>query len=268
MQMQCAPIQGGDLIRCRKYDSSLIVLAVSVCACVFRYLMENISWLQDAIADYGDDYLIFDCPGQIELYTHLPVMQRLVRFLTKQCGYEMCAIYLLDSLFITDSSRFISGTLMCLSAMVQLEPPHINILTKCDLVPNKKVMRKFLDPDMHSLMLSLDDGAAGGDDRGEGGAGVSDSAHRSATATAGGALSASSSSGGASMPAKYAHLNRAVSTLIEQYAMVNFFPLDITQEDSVSLCLQHIDRATAYGEDLEPKEPKDQDQETLQSIEE
>ena len=34
-----------------------------------EYLMENIEWLEKQIGAYEDDYLIIDCPGQIELYT-------------------------------------------------------------------------------------------------------------------------------------------------------------------------------------------------------
>lgn len=37
-----------------------------------EYLISHMDWLMDQIADYTDDYLIIDCPGQIELYTHLP----------------------------------------------------------------------------------------------------------------------------------------------------------------------------------------------------
>lgn len=33
-----------------------------------------------------DDYLVIDCPGQIELYSHIPVMQNVVRFI-KVCGW-------------------------------------------------------------------------------------------------------------------------------------------------------------------------------------
>ena len=36
--------------------------------------------------------------------------------------------------------------------------------------------------------------------------------------------------------------------------MVNFLPLDITDEDSVGLILSHVDNAIQYGEDTEPKE--------------
>lgn len=148
--------------------------------------------LHDVVNDYADDYLIFDCPGQIELYCHLPgtcnlqcmqapraratlferrvracvhvgprpragvargrpddarlpcvslralrlppvcisacllacvpaptVMQTIVKQL-QLWGYRLCAVYVMDSVLITDPSRFIAGTLMCLSAMVQV----------------------------------------------------------------------------------------------------------------------------------------------------
>jgi hypothetical protein len=224
--------------------------------------MENFSWLSDQINDYGDDYLIFDCPGQIELYTHLPVMQRFVSFLTKQCSYSLCAVYLLDSLFVTDASRFVSGSLMCLSAMVQLELPHLNVLTKCDLVTNKKMLRKYLDPDMQTVMAELEKGRV---ERQKGGGSDDDDENTRPRK----ASSASAGSLAPSMPVKFQHLNHAISTLLEQYSMVNFFPLDITNEECVSLCLQHIDRATAYGEDLEPKEPNDKETEVgMEAIQE
>ena len=30
----------------------------------FEYLMNNLDWLQEALGDYDDDFLIIDCPGQ------------------------------------------------------------------------------------------------------------------------------------------------------------------------------------------------------------
>lgn len=47
----------------------------------------------------------------------------------------------IDSLFIVDPTKFISGVLCSLSAMVQLELPHINVLTKCDLVDEKELSK-------------------------------------------------------------------------------------------------------------------------------
>ena len=44
---------------------------------------------------------------------------------------------------------------------------------------------------------------------------------------------------------------------IEDYDMVNFLPLNIKDEDSLSTILFQIDTCTQYGEDVEPKEPKE-----------
>ena len=41
---------------------------------------------------------------------------------------------------------------------------------------------------------------------------------------------------------------------IDDYSMVKFFPLDITDDESIADILLQIDMAIQYGEDLEPKE--------------
>ena len=44
-----------------------------------EYLLQNMDWLEENLEEYGDDeYLIIDCPGQIELYTHIPVMNKII----------------------------------------------------------------------------------------------------------------------------------------------------------------------------------------------
>lgn len=99
-----------------------------------EFLMQNISWLEEHVEDELDDtYYIFDCPGQIELYTHLPVMKQLVDKL-QSWDFKMCAIFLLDSHFMVDPATFISGTMAALSAMTTLEIPFISVLSKIDLL--------------------------------------------------------------------------------------------------------------------------------------
>lgn len=44
---------------------------------------------------------------------------------------------------MTDVTKFISGCMSSLSAMVQLEVPHVNILSKMDLVANKKDLEEW-----------------------------------------------------------------------------------------------------------------------------
>ena len=40
--------------------------------------------------------------------------------------------------FVSDVTKFISGCMASLSAMIQLELPHVNVLSKMDLVENKR----------------------------------------------------------------------------------------------------------------------------------
>lgn len=54
-------------------------------------------------------------------------------------GWSMCAVYCLDSQFVSETPKFIAGSLQALAAMVQLELPHVNVLTKVDLVADKVI---------------------------------------------------------------------------------------------------------------------------------
>ena len=53
---------------------------------------------------------------------------------------------------------------------------------------------------------------------------------------------------------------RMLTIKIEDQNLVSFLPLDVTQEDSVNTVLSHIDNMMQYGEDEEPKMPKDMDE--------
>ncbi|CAK9226104.1 unnamed protein product [Sphagnum troendelagicum] len=179
-----------------------------------EYLEENLEdWFSEQMEDYiDDDYLIFDCPGQIELYSHIPVLRTFVDQL-KRWDFNVCAVYMLDSQFVSDVTKYISGCMASLSAMVQLELPHINVLSKIDLLPSKRDLDKFLDPDARLLLGDLNQ----------------------------------------QMAPRFARLNQALAELVDDYSMVNFLPLDITDEDSIQFVLSHIDNAIQYGEDAEPK---------------
>lgn len=58
---------------------------------------------------------------------------------------------------------------------------------------------------------------------------------------------------------KFYNLNKAIVQLIEDFSLINFHPLDLTSEESIGDLLSHIDHSMQYGEDEEPKEPKDMD---------
>ncbi|CAN0550910.1 unnamed protein product [Ectocarpus sp. 12 AP-2014] len=56
---------------------------------------------------------------------------------------------------------------------------------------------------------------------------------------------------------RLARLTEAISGVLDDYTMVNFLPLDIRDEEDIALVLHHADYIVQYGEDLEPKQPKD-----------
>lgn len=113
--------------------------------------------------------------------------------------------------------------MMCLSAMIRLELPHVNVLTKMDLV--EKEQRELLEdesqpyicPDIPTLVHDLNKTTS----------------------------------------KKFHRLNEAIGSLIEDYSMVGFIPLDITSEDSIDYVANQIDFTIQYGEDLEPRAPDD-----------
>uniref|UniRef100_A0A672NET6 GPN-loop GTPase 3 n=1 Tax=Sinocyclocheilus grahami TaxID=75366 RepID=A0A672NET6_SINGR len=108
-----------------------------------EYFANTFDWLEESLGHVEDDYILFDYPGQIELYTHLPVMKQLVEQL-QQWEFRVCG--------------FISGVMAALSAMVTLEISQVNIMTKMDLLSPKakKEIEKYLDPDIMVRFLPFD----------------------------------------------------------------------------------------------------------------
>ncbi|KAF9006450.1 GPN-loop GTPase [Cyathus striatus] len=209
----------------------------------FEYLLQNMDWLEEELGSYEDDYLIIDCPGQIELYTHHPFLPTLVQNLNR-LGIRTCAVYLIESQFMEDRYKFFSGVLSAMSAMVNLEIPWINIMSKMDLVtanPDdnasgrnglraRKDIARYLDPD--PLLLA----------------------------------SAPGRESNAQNP-KFHALNQAIVQLIEDHPLVSFLPLDLTNPESIETVVSHIDYTMQYGEDEEPKEPHDLDEGDFQDLE-
>ncbi|CAG59651.1 uncharacterized protein GVI51_G08173 [Nakaseomyces glabratus] len=187
----------------------------------FEYLMKNLDWLDEEIGDYNDEYLIFDCPGQIELYTHIPVLPNIVRHLQGQLNFNLCATYLLEAPFVIDSSKFFSGALSAMSAMILLELPHINVLSKLDMIKDeygKKKLKRFLNPDAMLLANEADQ----------------------------------------NLNPKFHHLNQCIANLVDDFGMVQFLPLEANNPESVATILSYVDDVTQWAEAQEQKEPKDQ----------
>ncbi|CDW52245.1 GPN loop GTPase 3 [Trichuris trichiura] len=181
-----------------------------------EYLAQNLNWLEEELGEGDDDYFLFDCPGQLELYTHAPVMKMIVEEL-KRMNFSLCAVFTLDTQFLLDVPKFMSGSLAALSAMINLELPHVNVLTKMDLLAesSKRRLEAFIEADPR-LAETVEDV-----DR---------------------------------FSVKYRRLTQSLSSLLENYSLVKYVPLDISDEDTIGDLLLIIDNAVQYGDDLEVRD--------------
>ncbi|XP_014288584.1 GPN-loop GTPase 3 [Halyomorpha halys] len=194
-----------------------------------EYLLENHEWLREKLGDVDDDYILFDCPGQIELYTHMTTIKHLVDLL-QNWNFHICAVFLIDAQFMVDGAKFISGTMSALSVMVNLELPHVNILSKMDLLSKsaKSKLENFLDPDPHYLIGEMESSSK--------------------------------------WNLKYRTLTECIGRIIDDYSLVRFFPLNIKDNECISDLLLTIDNIIQYGEeadvrtrDFDPPEPENED---------
>ena len=79
-------------------------------------------------------YYIFDCPGQIELYTHHKSLANVLQWIAgKKVDIKLTAVHLVDSTYCSDANRFISVLMTSLATMMHMELPHVNLLSKMDL---------------------------------------------------------------------------------------------------------------------------------------
>lgn len=191
-----------------------------------EFLIENSSWLKEQLSggednecdgEPDDDYIIFDMPGQIELYTHLKMCRQLIELL-QSWNFHICSVFLLDSNFMIDGAKFLSGTMAALSVMANIELPHINVLSKMDLLSksSRSQLDKYLEPDAHALLGEVNNHSG-------------------------------------SWGKKYQKLSEAIGNLIEDFSLVRFTPLNINDEESIGDLLMTIDNIIQYGEDCDVK---------------
>jgi len=208
-------------------------------------LLENVDWLEEKLTDlYQDDYVLFDCPGQIELYTHLDIMNKLINSL-KNIGFNLCSIYMLDVTFLSDDSKFISGVLMfyiknilivhiflnfrALSTMMSLSLPHLTVLSKCDLIPNRKLLKKYqkATEDFHTLDTELDHFE---EEKLEEKESV------------------------LNFEVKYHKLTNVIKGILNDHSMISLMELNLNDEESIKNLIMQADYSIQYGENLEPND--------------
>lgn len=180
-----------------------------------EFLEQNCEWLIKGLEKLTKPvdraYLLFDLPGQVELYTHHKSVKNILQKLVA-LDYRLCSVNLVDSYYVSDVSKFISVLLVSLSSMLQIELPHLNVLSKMDLIKQYGKLKFNLDfytdvLDLNYLVDTLND------DRFLG---------------------------------KYKNLNSKICDIVQDYGLVSFVPLNIQRKESLIRCIQMIDKANGY----------------------
>lgn len=90
---------------------------------------------------------------QVELYTHNNAARNIVKQLVDTEDYRLVAIHLVDSHYCSDPGKFIAVLLTSLTTMLQMALPHINVLSKADLI--EKHGRLDFNLDFYTEVLDL-----------------------------------------------------------------------------------------------------------------
>ncbi|KAF3337746.1 GPN-loop GTPase 2 [Carex littledalei] len=177
------------------------------------YLEKNIDWLESKLKPLlKDHYLLFDFPGQVELFFLHSNARNVMNKLIKKLDLRLTAVHLIDAHLCCDPGKYISALLLSLSTMLHLELPHINVLSKIDLIESYGKLAFNLDfytdvEDLSYLQNHLDQ-----DPR----------------------------------SAKYRKLTKELCNVIEDFNLVNFSTLDIQDKGSVGNLVKLIDKSNGY----------------------
>ena len=178
-----------------------------------EYLEKNIDWLLDQIKGKHSTNFIFDLPGQVELYSHHEILNNIFRKLTIDGNLQLCAVHLIDSHHCSDAGKFIAALILSLNAMLKIGLPHVNLLTKVDLLKQHADKLQF-GIDFYTEVLDLNY--------------LLDNLNNDR------------------FTQKYTKLNKALISIIEDYSLVSFQLVEMFKDQSLINVRNLVDKATGY----------------------
>ncbi|KAM1133815.1 hypothetical protein ACFX19_043727 [Malus domestica] len=126
------------------------------------YLEKNIDWLEAKLKPLiKDHYILFDLPGQVELFFLHSNAKNVIMKLVKKLNLRLTAVHLVDAHLCSDPGKYVSALILSLSTMLHMELPHINVLSKIDLIESYGKLAFNLDfftdvEDLSYLQYKLD----------------------------------------------------------------------------------------------------------------
>ncbi|CAK87940.1 unnamed protein product (macronuclear) [Paramecium tetraurelia] len=187
----------------------------------FQFLLDNIKWLFDKLLKYQDHYLIFDFPGQIELYLANDSIYNLIQSLTNKNNstlqISLVAVQLFDCLNCYQVNTFISASLVSVTVSANLSLPYLAVLNKLDLVKQYGEMplslQYYLEGENLKYMLEVTDQC---DEEGQ------------------------------KFKEKYGQLTYHIAELIDSKEVVSFEPLYVENKKLIMRLILKMDKANGY----------------------
>src|SRR5690242_21385922 len=148
---------------------------------------------------------------------------------------QLVVVHLTDSIVLSRPSLYVSSLLLALRSMLQMDLPHLNVLTKIDNLRNYPNLPFNLDfytevQDLHYLLPHL---------------------NREQTSGIPGPTTAGSGQDedmdDEEPTSKFSALNKAIVELVEDFALVGFETLAVEDKKSMMTLLRAIDRAGGYA---------------------
>eukprot|EP01024_Parvocaulis_polyphysoides_P061225 TRINITY_DN6765_c0_g1_i1.p1 TRINITY_DN6765_c0_g1~~TRINITY_DN6765_c0_g1_i1.p1 ORF type:complete len:318 (-),score=31.57 TRINITY_DN6765_c0_g1_i1:260-1159(-) len=177
-------------------------------------LMQNLDWLKSKLEPLLNEgnYLLFDCPGQVELITLHKGFHDMIEVLTREWDLRLAAIHMIDGNQCTDAGKYLGGLLLSLNCMLHLALPHVNVMSKMDILKQYGELQLPLEfytevQDLSYLVQCIREDP---------------------------------------LLSRYKKLTEGLCSLVEDYSLVRFMPLEIENKESVASVLTAADQANGY----------------------
>ncbi|XP_069937280.1 GPN-loop GTPase 2, partial [Cherax quadricarinatus] len=177
-----------------------------------EFIEANLSWLVEKIQALHGHYLLFDFPGQAELYAHHSMVRNILLALDKS-DIRLCAAYLVDSHYANDPGKKILNHSVSLHSLYMSEPPQQPFLSPLDNMEKYGSLDMGLEfytdvMDLDYLLEFFNDSP---------------------------------------IMKKYFKLNKALADVISDYSLVSFIPISVENQSTLLNVMKAVDKANGYS---------------------
>jgi hypothetical protein len=120
----------------------------------------SVNDMRDEIIDTDRDYVLVDCPGQMELFAYRNSGPLMVSSLHQTD--PALSLYLLDSNIARSATGYVSSLLLGVSINIRFGLSQLNVLSKSDILsPDELSMLQLWSDEPYTIEEALDDSSSG-----------------------------------------------------------------------------------------------------------